>query len=304
MGASPKKYCKINGIMKLNPEYKAWKDAQATAQGPTATAVAVPATTVLNSAEALPIVSSIEDSMQLSEDIGQDVALSESTNAAIEMLQDPEIAAEVGLQPDDMIDELGSLLARYEIPIGLTNKLMMISEYQSLEFIVDDSGSMRLNTDTVDPKTRKPISRWIEAQRRLKEMIEVIAYVPFEQIGIEFLNRKDRISLKREGRTPEQFLVSANQQIDSVFSRKPSGTTPALEKIQESFLRGQGINIARYFFGDGKPNGGQRAVDEIVKLLRNRPDPEQNPMTFLSCTDEDADVEWMKDAEEVSSKLQ
>jgi len=58
------------------------------------------------------------------------------------MLQEPGIALEAGMQPDDMIDQLGELLAKYEIPIGLTNKLMMISEYQSLEFIVDDSGSM------------------------------------------------------------------------------------------------------------------------------------------------------------------
>ena len=142
--SAPKKYCKVNGIMKLNPEYKAWKDAQANV------ATAVPATTVVNSAEALPIVSTMEDHMALSDDIGQNVAMAESTSATIEMLQEPEIAAEAGLQPDDMIDQLGEVLAKYEIPIGLTNKLMMISEYQSLEFIVDDSGSMRLNTDSID----------------------------------------------------------------------------------------------------------------------------------------------------------
>ena len=120
------------------------------------------------------------------------------------MLQEPENALEAGMQPDDMIDQLGELLTKYETPIGLMNKLMVISEYQSLEFIVDDSG--------------KPISRWIEAQRRLKEIIEVVAYVPFEQIGIEFLNRKDRISLTRQGRTPHQFLEAAYRDIVAVFA--------------------------------------------------------------------------------------
>jgi hypothetical protein len=292
MGAAPKKYVKINGIMKLNPEYKRWKDAQG---GP-----AKPATTVLNSAEALPIVSSMDDHMAMNEDLGQDIPLAESTNATIEMIQEPEIAAEAGLQPDDMVDELGALLAKYEIPIGLTNKLMMMSEYQSLEFIIDDSGSMTLQTDSNDPRTRRPMTRWVEAQTRLKEMIEIVAYVPFEQIGIEFLNRKDRISLSRQGRTPKDFLAASLPAIDAVFSRGPSGTTPALEKLQESFMRGQGASIARYFFGDGKPNGGQRAVDEIIALVRNRPDPDQNPVTFISCTDEDAAVEWMKDAEEIA----
>jgi len=297
MGDQPKKYVKIKGIMKLNPEYKAWRNAQNKAEaGPNA--VAAPATTVLIPAKALPIVSSMDDYEQLNNDIGA-IPLAESTSATMEMLQEPEISAATGMAPDDVLDELGALLARYEIPIGLTNKLMILSEFQSLEFIVDDSGSMNIPTDTNDPTTRQPISRWVEAQMRVKEMIEVIAYVPFEQIGIEFLNRKDRLEFKRGGRTPQQFLQDANTQIDAIFRRRPSGTTPALEKLQDSFARGRGTNIARYFFGDGLPNGGKDAIEKLTLLLKNRPDPEQNPMTFLSCTNEDEAVEWMKDAEEI-----
>jgi len=297
MVEQPKKYIKINGIMKLNPEFKTWRDAQNRAQaGPTR--IAAPATTVLNSAQALPIVSSMEDYEQMNNDIGI-TPLAESTNATIEILQEREIAGEAGLLPEDMIDAIGALLERYEIPIGLTNKLMMLSEFQSLEFIVDDSGSMNLPTDSNDPVTGQPMTRWVEAQIRLKEMIEVIAYVPFEQVGIEFLNRLDRLNLKRNGRNPQQFVAETNAQIDAVFRQGPSGTTPALEKLRDSFLRGQGIKIARYFFGDGLPNGGLTAIEQLTQLLKDRADPEQNPITFLSCTNEDQAVEWMKDAEEI-----
>jgi hypothetical protein len=278
---APKKYIKINGVMKLNPEYKQWKDSQG---GP-------PATTALNPSQALPVVSSMDDHMQMNSDLGHDVPLSESTNATIEMLQEPEISLEAGLQPDDMIDQIGAMMAQYEIPIGLTNKLMMLSEFASLEFIMDDSGSMSLNTDSLDPVTKRPRTRWAEAHHRLKEMIEIVAYVPFQQIGIEFLNRPDRISLVRNGMTPQAFIQDSYQKIDAVFARPPSGTTPALEKIQESFIRGQGVAIARYFFGDGLPNGGPRAVQEIVNILVHRTDPANNPMTFISCTNEDAAVE-------------
>jgi hypothetical protein len=177
---------------------------------------------------------------------------------------------------------------------------MMLSEFQSLEFIVDDSGSMMCQSDTINPVTRQPNTRWQEAHIRLKEMVEILAYVPFQQIGVEFLNRKDRISLARNGRAPKAFLQEAYAQIDAVFSRQPSGTTPYLEKIQESFLRGQGASIARYFFGDGLPNGGHRAIKEIVNIIKNRADPAGNPVTFLSCTNEDEQVEWMKDAEEIA----
>ena len=233
------------------------------------------------------------------------------------------------MQPDEMVDQLGSVLGKYEVPMGLMNKvscvrlkyfrlycssslivnyffvflfiqLMMLSEYQSLEFIIDDSGSMQCLSDTVNPITRQPNTRWQEAQIRLKEMVEILAYVPFNQIGIEFLNRKDRITLTRQGRDPKTFLQDANSKIDGAFSRGPAGTTPALEKLQESFIRGQGASVARYFFGDGVPNGGLRAQQEIIKILKNRQDPSSNPVTFISCTNEDAQVEWMKDAEEIA----
>jgi hypothetical protein len=173
---------------------------------------------------------------------------------------------------------------------------MMMSEFQTLEFIIDDSGSMQCATDALDPVTRKPMSRWKEAQLRLGELIEILAYVPFNQIVIEFLNRRDRISLSRQGRDPAAFVHDAHTEIDAVFARAPAGTTPALEKLQESLIRGRGKSIARYFFGDGTPNGGERAKKEIVSILRHRVDPSNNPITFVSCTNEDDQVEWMKDA--------
>lgn len=132
-------------------------------------------------------------------------------------------------------------------------------------------------------------------------MIEILAYVPFQQIGILFLNRTTSLSLTRNGRTPAAFLADANAQIDGVFRSSPSGSTPAYEKIQLSLAQGAGKQVARYFFGDGIPNGGVPAQKKIVEILKARTNPQGNPMTFLSCTNEDEAVEWMKDAEEVVS---
>jgi hypothetical protein len=47
------------------------------------------------------------------------------------------------------------------------------------------------------------------------------------------------------------------------------------------------------------PIGGYQAIEVIVKLLMNSQDPAGYPFTFLSCTNEDDQVEWMKDAEEI-----
>jgi hypothetical protein len=290
---APKKYIKINGVMKMNPEYKRWKESQGGG----------PATTVPNAAQALPIVTNMEDHEQLNDAMvstgGKEIPLAESTCATIEMMQEPEISGEAGMSPDTMVDELGAILNKYEVPMGLMNKLMMLSEYQVLEFMIDDSGSMTLTSDTVDQFGR-PQTRWAEAHSRLKEMIEVLAYVPFNQVEIVFLNRPDRVSLTRQGRDPKSFLRDAYQKIDAAFARSASGTTPAMEKIRNSLQANPNMSIARWFFGDGVPNGGMMAQKEITRMLVQRPNPEGNPMTFISCTNEDDQVEWMKDAEEVA----
>ena len=74
--------------------------------------------------------------------------LSDSTASTFEMIQDPEIASQIGLSSDETIDQLGRIFAKYEIPIGLMNKLMELREYDMLEFIIDDSGSMTHHSDT------------------------------------------------------------------------------------------------------------------------------------------------------------
>lgn len=112
--AAPKKYVKINGVMKLNPEYKRWQESQTGA----GTATSLP-----NSAQALPVVSSMEDHMQLNDDLGTNIPLAESTDATIEMMQDPDFCADAGMNPDTVVDELGSVLSKYEVPMGLMNKV-------------------------------------------------------------------------------------------------------------------------------------------------------------------------------------
>lgn len=204
------------------------------------------------------------------------------------------------MSPDTMVDELGAILNKYEVPMGLMNKLMMISEFQVLEFMMDDSGSMTLTSDTIDPLTRQPQTRWQEAKNRLVEMMEILAHVPFNQIVVVFLNRSDVISLQRGGRDPKSFFQDAKMQIEGVFARPPAGTTPFMEKLQKSLAGNPGMSIARWFFGDGTPNGGTMAQQQIIQMLVNRQDASSNPITFISCTNEDAQVEWMKDAEEVA----
>jgi hypothetical protein len=138
--AAPKKYIKINGVMKKNPEFVKWQAAQNGGPPPPPT-----------NNVALPVVSSMDDHMQMNEDFGHDVPLSESTNATIEMMQEPEICLEAGMTADTMVDELGAVLGKYEVPMGLMNKVCRIEcnhgEWSGVEWSVP-SWEIRLLTIT------------------------------------------------------------------------------------------------------------------------------------------------------------
>jgi hypothetical protein len=57
-------------------------------------------------------------------------------------MQEDEISQGAGMSPDTMVDELGAILNKYEVPLGLMNKLMMLSEYQVLEFMIGTFSSL------------------------------------------------------------------------------------------------------------------------------------------------------------------
>lgn len=288
----PKKFVKIDGITKLNPDFKTYQHAH----GQTSS-------TALDPDQALAVVSNPEQHEELRQaslKTGQgDVPLSEDTDAALKAIQNPEIGKQVGLSPDAMIEGLNSIFTKHEVPMGLMNKLMVLSEFDELEFMVDDSGSMANNSDTKDESGRLQ-TRWGEVHSRLKEMIEILAYIPTQKITICFLNRNDIVTFQRKGETPQIFTENAYRQLDAIFANGPSGGTPVRERLEESFVRGEGKRVSRYLFCDGCPNGGDADKEAISKMMKDRKSPESNPVAFLSCTSVDSDVEWMKEAEEIA----
>lgn len=130
-------------------------------------------------------------------------------------------------------------------------------------------------------------------------MIELMAYVICPPITIYYLNRTDTLRLQRDaGETPAAFIERAEAELNVSFGIEPAYRTPALEAIEASLSRHPGKSVLRYFLGDGVPNGGEPARQQIVNMLVYRTNPERNPFTFMSCTGNDADVEWMKECEE------
>jgi len=109
------------------------------------------------------------------------------------------------LDGGDLLDGLSAIFAKYEVPIGLVNKLLALGEYK-LNFIIDDSTSMGSFSDLPisqaseqvraarDPQGRRAtsrndkITRWEEAEDRLHIMVDMLAYIPIDNIIISFLN--------------------------------------------------------------------------------------------------------------------
>jgi hypothetical protein len=116
----PVKYVKVAGVMRLNPEYKRWQEKQQQGKNDKLR------DSMPNSKHALPVVSSMEDHAHLNADLGTNMPLAESTDATIERMQTPRFSKDTGMNPDTIVSELGSMLSKYEVPLGLINKVSVL----------------------------------------------------------------------------------------------------------------------------------------------------------------------------------
>ncbi|KAJ3345361.1 hypothetical protein HDU91_007381 [Kappamyces sp. JEL0680] len=287
------KYVKVNGVSKINPEYSKWN------------AENKKGASSLNAQQlqtALPVYTNEDEFRMANPSVDVTQYMADSTKSSKEFLADAEVLKNVGFAGQtEMKQTLDQVFAKYEIPMGLLNKLFELQTYQALFFLIDDSGSMASGTDSYDPFTRRQLTRWEETRYRLLELMEVLSYIPIPMMIIRFLNRTYEVRLVRDAAmTPQQFLDHCTMQVNQIFQQGPSGTTPYKRKIEEAFSLFRGQKIAWYFFGDGVPDGGELAIRQIGELVINRANPQDNPVTFLSCTNQDEDVEWMKDVEEIA----
>lgn len=254
-----------------------------------------------NKMTALPVVANPLDKesnyFPEDEEIVVDPSYQEATIAYAELVQEEEIV--VGGE-EDVLVELTKIFAKYEVPAGMLGKLLLMKSFSVGEVVVDDSASMNAFTDAKGPNG-EVITRWQEAKFNLFRMVEVMAYVVAPPFHVRFLNKPITVLLERQkGESPEAFVVRAKNELETAFTKKPSGSTPALEAIQDSLNRYKSLRTLRYFVGDGVPNGGQASCSRIKSILTNRANPQDNPFTFISCTNQDEAVEWMKECEEVA----
>ncbi len=219
-----------------------------------------------------------------------------------------------------LLNQLIDLFEHYNIPLGMLDKLIKLKQY-NLNFIVDDSGSMKKKSDApmriAHPwvqqgwqwdRVKHPnqmMTRWQEAENRLHIMIDLIAYLPGAKLKFYFLNNPDHeFTLVNQGQSPKEFAEMAHKAVSDKFATiVPTYTTPIKRSLEKSLKDAsrQKKPTMHYLLTDGKPTKAdeetQEAIDEVQDLIYHR-NPERNPISLLSCTNADHEVEWLKETEE------
>jgi len=322
MSSKPKKYIFVNGIMQQNPEYLNWVKAHS---DPSSTSNN--SHTSGSSGDTLAVVSSLSDIAEAtaiqSESTGTPMQMSDSTISAMENMQDDtylnSFHSNQELDGGELLEGLTDYFIQYEVPVGLISKLSALRHYR-LNFIVDDSGSMRAPTDVMltegcpslftPPSNGQPaisrtpnvqMTRWQEAENRLHVMLDILAYIPTYSIQIQFLNAENILTFNRTGKSIDDFKRECHDAIRNTFaSIDVRYKTPTYTVLSKAFQEASKHSepTMHYLLTDGVPT--DRPVHAVSELIINRAQPDKNPVTFLSCSNEDSEVEWMKQVEEVA----
>lgn len=145
-------------------------------------------------------------------------------------LADSTIQAIRGQDEEDLERQL-RMLGNYQIPIGLVSKLLELQSFNTLYFIIDDSSSMLMYTDSFHLNGDR-MTRWDEAIMRIRMLLEITAHFPIQRLKIGFLNRPFEID------APMQYLGNpeafSGRLIDMIASHSPCGRTPVLGALRRA----------------------------------------------------------------------
>lgn len=146
-----RKYILKNNVLTLNPDFEISNEKkkgskngkQQQKNNSTASAAPIVPLAIISSQNDLVMIQNIqtENGIIIEEDIPS------STVETIRYMQTTEYNSYFSVSSDrNLFDDLCTYFIRYEVPIGLITKLLVLRDYR-LNFMVDDSGSMANETD-------------------------------------------------------------------------------------------------------------------------------------------------------------
>lgn len=184
--------------------------------------------------------------------------------------------------PLERMEKFGEVVDKYHISNFFALKLRQLENYD-ITVICDDSGSM--SSPVTNPKSPfEPIdTRWSEAQKSLRIIVDIASIFDSDGIDIYYLNRKPLKSIRSA-----QDLESRKG-----FNTPPSGSTP-LGKVLSQVLEDKASTIKEkpmllIIFTDGVPDN----LNEFISKLKNRSPIERIPVSIVACTDDSSAIGYL-----------
>ena len=146
-------------------------------------------------------------------------------------------------------------------------------------FLIDDSGSMQ--TRVIIPQQSGPsiiTTRWEELQSSLLTAFKLIKDLCNDGIDIYFLNRIPLLN------------VTNIEQIHSIFTTKPSGSTPLFKTLRAIYdkYKDYSVNISITIWTDGLPNPDDVInAHNVFKLFYPKNKTTKFGICIILCTDEE-----------------
>ncbi|KAJ3393196.1 HBS1-like protein [Entophlyctis sp. JEL0112] len=216
----------------------------------------------------------------------------------------PPTYQETTANADARLARLRELVQRHEISNLMALKLRRLESY-NIVVIADDSGSMRCKSTAgltaADPFARTR-TRWDELKETLAIVTEVATVLDEDGIDIFFLNRK-----------PLRNITGPCLELEQAFAMPPEGYTPitrvlraVLREKWHSVDRGERKKLLILIATDGQPTTETGSIDKdgLKNVLVNeRGRPGDVPVTFLVCTDDDDEIQYLNEWDNVIRDL-
>lgn len=200
--------------------------------------------------------------------------------------------------PQSTID----FFTRTETPLGLLNRLRVLTTFNDVSFVFDDSGSMQQRTDCrvrdldwlriPNALPDALVTRWEESHDRAHTLWTMICCcgAPRPIVSIRFLNNPQLTTLQ-----PYITEEQGHDFISQAFEHHRGGTTPLLQAWGEDLRRAAGVRTLHVWATDGVPDGGLVSQQYITGMVLRREFPQDHPVVLLSCSNVEEETAWLRD---------
>ena len=175
-------------------------------------------------------------------------------------------------------NRIKSVVDKYDISDNFVKPLKNLSRFDIVA-LFDDSGSM---TTMIDSNNYHGKTRWDELKDSAQMVVDIATCFDADGIDAYFLNHNTYTQ------------IHSFDQINSIFNRRPTGTTNISAKLDEIYSNKSAIlsekELLILVFTDGEPNNGD-SFQNLRKTVQNLTKSGRIYITFIMCTDEDHIVE-------------